>query len=224
MINTFPKSPSPDPSPTATNQRSSVGHPTSKRQHSSSVWCSPSSSGTSEGGYAKGCDTRTGTGVAAAPFVCVFITGDEGERESLGRICCRRGSVGAASACAISNRDAGVAVECRRGSRTRIVCGLGGPARERNVPSDASATRGGGETVPFVEWVLTDAKAGAASDVRRRERMEVANGATVRLVARLRLTGDGGSVIGLDSTGCWISSVRSIGQRCTRWRKPCMRV
>jgi hypothetical protein len=76
--------------------------------------------------------------------------------------------------------------------------------------------------VPFVECVLTDAKAATASDVRRRERMEVANGVTVRLLARLRLTGDGGSVIGLDSTGCWISSVRSIGQRCTRWRKPCV--
>jgi hypothetical protein len=44
-----------------------------------------------------------------------------------------------------------------------MVCGElgGGPARERSVPSDASATRGGGETVPvpLVECTLTIAKA-----------------------------------------------------------------
>ncbi len=152
MTSTLPKSPSPGPSPTAINQRSSVGHPTSKRQHSSSVWCSPSSSGTSAGGYANGCDTSTGVGAGAAPFACVFIAGEEGERESPGRTtCCRRGSAGAASACAISNRDAGVVVERRRDSRTRTVCGLDGPARQRSVPSDASAAREGGETVPLVE-------------------------------------------------------------------------
>ena len=223
MINTLPKSPSPEPSPTATSQRSSVGRPTSNRQHSSSVWCSPSSSGTSEGGYANGCDTRTGV-EGAAPFACVFTTGEEGERESLGRTTCRRGSVGPASACAISKRDAGVVVECRRGSRTRMVCGLGGPARERSVPSDASATRGGGETVPPVECSLTVAKTGATSDGRRLGRMKVACGATDRLLARFRLLsgeGDGGSVADLASRGCWIASVRSIGQQYTRRRKPC---
>jgi len=231
MINTLPKEPSPEPSPTATSQRSNLGHPTSKQQHSSSVWCSPSSSGTSEGGYANGCDTRIGVDEGAAPFACVFTTGEEGERESLGRTtCCRRGSVGTASACAISNRDAGVVVECRRGSRTRMVCGeLGSPARERSVPSEASATRGGGETVPvlLVECTLTVAKVCTTSDVRRLGRTNVVCGAMERLLARLRKLppplmgeGDGGSVVGLDSWG-WISSV-SIGQRCTRRRKPCM--
>lgn len=107
-----------------------------------------------------------------------------------------------------------------------MVCGLGGPARERSVPSDASATRGGGETVPLVECTLTVAKACATSDVRRLGRMNVACGVTDRLLARLRLLptgeGDGGSVVGLDSRGCWSSSVRSIGQQCTRRRKPCI--
>jgi len=79
------------------------------------------------------------------------MAGEEGEREILGRTCCRRGSVGPASDCAISNREAGVAVECRRGSRTRTVCGLGGTTRKRSVPRDASAPREGGETVPLVE-------------------------------------------------------------------------
>jgi hypothetical protein len=139
--------------------------------------------------------------------------------------------VGTARACAISNRDAGVVVECRRGSRTRIVCGeLGdGPARERSVPRDASATRGGGDTVPvpLIECTLTVVKAVATSDVRRLGRTDVACEAMDMLLARLRpppLTGegDGGSVVGLDSGGCccWISSV-SMGQRCTRRRKPC---
>jgi hypothetical protein len=130
--------------------------------------------------------------------------------------------VGTARACAISNKDAGVVVECRRGSRTRMVCGEldGGPARERSVPSDASATRGGGETVPvpLVECTLTVAKACATSDVRRLGRTDVACGEKEKLLARLRLAltgeGDGGSVVGLDSRGCccWISSV-SMGQR-----------
>jgi hypothetical protein len=111
-----------------------------------------------------------------------------------------------------------------------MVCGElgGGPARERSVPSDASATRGGGETVPvpLVECTLTIAKACATSDVRRLGRTDVECRATEKLLARLRppLTGegDGGSVVGLDSgcCCCWISSV-SIGQRCTRRRKPC---
>ena len=110
-----------------------------------------------------------------------------------------------------------------------MVCGElgGGPARERSVPSDASATRGGGETVPvpLVECTLTVAKAGATSDVRRLGRTDVACEAMDILLARLRLPltgeGDGGSVIGLDSGGCccWISSV-SMGQRCTRRRNP----
>ena len=142
MINTLPKSPSPNPPPTATSQRSNVGHPTSNWQHNSSAWCSPSRSDTSAGGYANGCDDRTGAGAAVPPFVWVFIAGEDGERESLGRTACRRGSTaGAANACAISNRDAGIAVEWRRSSRGRTVCGLlGGPAaRERSVPSDASA-------------------------------------------------------------------------------------
>jgi hypothetical protein len=222
MINTLPKSPSPEPSPTAISQRSSVGHPTSKRQHNSSVWCSPSSSGTSAGGYANGCDIRTGAGAAATPFACAFIAGEEGERDGLGRTtCCRRGSVGVASAWAISNRDAGVVVEWRRGSRARIVRGLGGPARRRSVPSDDSAARGGSETVPLVECALTVAKAGDTSDVRRLERMEVASGLTVRLLARLRPMGDGGKVDGLASVCCWTSSL-STGQRCTRRKKPCV--
>jgi len=224
MIRTLPKSPSPDPLPTAINQRSSVGHPTSKREHSSSVWCSPSSSGTSAGGYANGCDTNTGVGVGAAPFACVLMAGEEGERDILGRTCCRRGSVvGPASACAISNRDAGVVVECRRGSRTRTVCGLDGATRKRSVPPrDASAAREGGETVPLVEWALTVANASAASDVRRLGRMDVGCVATVKLLARLRLMGDGGRVVGLDPRGCWTSSVRSTGQRWTRRRNPCV--
>lgn len=206
----------------AVNQRSSIGHPTSKQQHSSSVWCLPSSSGTSAGGYANGCDTSIGAGAGAATFACVFMTGEEGERESLGRTtCCRRGSVGAASAWAISNRDAGLVVECRRGSRTRTVCGLDGATRRRSVPREASASRPGGETVPLVEYALTAAKAGTASDVRRLGRMDVVSGVTVRLLARLRLMGDGGRVVGLDPMGCWTSSVRRTGQRCTRRRKPC---
>lgn len=106
-----------------------------------------------------------------------------------------------------------------------MVCGLGGPARERSVPSDASATRVGGETVPLVECSLTVANACTTSDVRRLGRMNVACAATDMLLARLRLPtgeGDGGSVACLDSRGCcWITSVRSIGQRCTRRRKPC---
>jgi len=91
-----------------------------------------------------------------------------------------------------------------------MVCGElgGGPARARSVPSDASAKRGGGETVPvpLVEYALTAAKAGTTSDMRRLGRTNVACGATERLLARLRalLTGegDGGSVVGLDSGGC----------------------
>ena len=112
-----------------------------------------------------------------------------------------------------------------------MVCGElgGGPARERSVPSDASATRGGGETVPvpLIECTLTVAKAGATSDVRRLGRTDVECAATDMLLARLRPPptgeGDGGSVVGLDSGGCccWTSSV-SMGQRCTRRRKPCM--
>lgn len=111
-----------------------------------------------------------------------------------------------------------------------MVCGLGGLTRERSVPSDASATRGGGETVPLVECSFTVAKAGTTSDVRRLGRMNAACEAAVRLLARLRPfagEGDGGSVAGLDSWGCWISSARSIGQRCTRRRKPyrpCVRI
>lgn len=77
-------------------------------------------------------------------FVCVLIAGDDGERESFGRA-----GAGTAKVCVISNSDAGVAAACR----ARTVCGLlGGPdARERSVPSDASAARGGSETVPLVE-------------------------------------------------------------------------
>jgi hypothetical protein len=226
MIKTLPKFPSPEPSPTAISQCSSVGHPTSKRQHNSSVWCSPSSSGTSAGGYANGCDIGRGAGAAATPFACVLIAGEEGERDSLGRTtCCKRGSAGAAASdCAISNRDPGVVVEWRLGSRMRIVCGLGGgPARRRSVPSDASAARGGGETVPLVECAFTAAKAGDTSDVRRLGRMEVvANGLTFRLLARLRPTGDGGNVGGLASDGCWNSLFRRTGHRCTRRKKPCV--
>jgi len=79
-----------------------------------------------------------------------------------------------------------------------MVGGLDGPPgpRHRSVPSDASAAWGGGETVPLVECALTVAKAVAASDVRRLERMDAPSGATLRLLARLRLTGDGGSVAG----------------------------
>jgi hypothetical protein len=73
-----------------------------------------------------------------------------------------------------------------------MVCGLDGVARRRSVPSDASAARLGGETVPLVECVLTVAKAGTASDVRRLGRIDVGSGTTVRLLARLRLIGDGG--------------------------------
>src|SRR6266436_16859 len=103
---------------------------------------------------------------------------------------CRRGSVGPARACAISNRDAGVVVECRRGSRIRMVCGElgGGPPRARSVPRDASATRGGGETVPvpLVECTLTVVKTCATSDVRRLGRRDVACEAMDMLLARLR--------------------------------------
>jgi hypothetical protein len=115
-------------------------------------------------------------------------------------------------------------VEWRRGSRTRMVCGLEGPPgpRQRSVPSDASAARGGGETVPLVESAFTVAKAATASDVRRLGRMDAASEVTFRLLARLRLMGDGGSVVGLDSRGCWMSSVMRIGQRWTRRRKPCV--
>lgn len=83
--------------------------------------------------------------------------------------------------------------------------------------------------VPLVEYTLTVAKAGATSDVRRLGRTDVVCEAKDMLLARLRPPlkgeGDGGSVVGLDSWGCccWISSV-SIGQRCTRRRKPCMRL
>ena len=221
MINTFPKSPSPDPPPTATSQRSNVGHPTSNWQHNSSAWCSPSRSGARAGGYAKGCDTRTGAGAAAPPFDWVFTRGKDGERESLGRTTV----AGAAKACVISNSDAGAAIEWR----ARMVCGLllGAPApvRERSVPSDASAARGGSETVPLGECALMVANAGNASEVRRLGRMEDgAYGGTVRLLARLRpLIGDGGRVVGLASVswGCWTSSTRRIGQRCTRRKKPC---
>ena len=86
-----------------------------------------------------------------------------------------------------------------------MVCGLGGPARERSVPSDASATRGGGDTVPIVECSLTVAKAGTTSDVRRLGRMNVVWEAAVRLLARLRPftgEGEGGSVVGLDPWDC----------------------
>jgi hypothetical protein len=113
-----------------------------------------------------------------------------------------------------------VVVEWRRGSRTRIVCGLGGPARRRSVPSDASAARGGSETVPLVECALTVTKAGDTSDVRRLVRMEAASGLTVRVLARLRPTGDGGKVGGLASV-C-TSSMRSTGHRCTRRKRPCV--
>jgi hypothetical protein len=106
----------------------------------------------------------------------------------------------------------------------RTVCGLlGGPdPRERNVPSDASATRGGSETVPLVECALTVANASIASEVRRLARMEEegASGGTIKLLARLRgPIGEGGSVVVFVS-GC-ASSAWRIGQRCTRRRKPC---
>ena len=54
LIKFSPKAPSSEPSPTATRQRSSVGHAISRQQHSSSVLVSSSSSGTNEGGYANG--------------------------------------------------------------------------------------------------------------------------------------------------------------------------
>jgi hypothetical protein len=95
-----------------------------------------------------------------------------------------------------------------------MVCGLSGLTRERNVPSDASATRGGGETVLLVECSFTVAKAGTTSDVQCLGRMNAACEATVRLLARLRPfagEGAGGRVAGLDSWGCWISSVRHHG-------------
>jgi hypothetical protein len=79
--------------------------------------------------------------------------------------------------------------------------------------------------VPLVECSLTAAKAGTTSDVRRLGRMNAAWEVAVRLLARLRPftgEGEGGIVTGLDPWDCWISSVRSIGQRCTRRRKPCM--
>ena len=146
-----------------------------------------------------------------------MIAGDDGERESLGRT-----AAGPANDCVISNSDAGVAAEWR----ARTVCGLlGGPgARARSVPSDASAARGGSETVPLVECAFTVAKASTASEVRRLARMEEddVSGGTVRLLARLRgPMGEGGSVVVvLVSAGC-ASSVMRNGQRCTRRRKPC---
>jgi hypothetical protein len=81
-----------------------------------------------------------------------------------------------------------------------MVCGrLGGPdPRERNVPSDASAARGGSETVTLVECTLTVANASISSEVRRlaRTEKEEASGGTVRLVARLRgPMGEGGRVV-----------------------------
>jgi hypothetical protein len=149
------------------------------------------------------------------PLVWVLIAGDDGERESLGRT-----GTGAANVCVISNSDAGVAAAWR----ARTVCGLlGGPdPRERNVPSDASAARGGSETVPLVECALTVANASIASEVRRFARMEEeASGGTVRLVARLRgPMGEGGRVVVFVSVGC-VSSACRIGQRCTRRRNPC---
>jgi hypothetical protein len=68
------------------------------------------------------------------------------------------------------------------------------------VPSDASAARGGRETVPLVECALTVANASIASEVRRLARMEEegASGGTVKLLARLRgPIGEGGSVVSL---------------------------
>jgi hypothetical protein len=112
--------------------------------------------------------------------------------------------------------------------------GGGGGARERSVPSDASAARGGGsETVPLGESALTVANAGKASEVRRLRRMEDddESGGTVRLLARLRPLpmGDGGGrgggegvFVSVGCCGCWTSSARKIGQRCTRRRKPCL--
>jgi hypothetical protein len=144
-----------------------------------------------------------------------LIAGDDGERESLGRT-----GGGGPNVCVISNSDAGVA----EAWRARTVCGLLGGAdpRERNVPSDASAARGGSETVPLVECALTVANASIASEVRRLARMEEegASGGTVKLLARLRgPIGEGGSVVVFVS-GC-ASSAWRIGQRCTRRRNPC---
>ena len=166
-------------------------------------------------------------------FDCwVLIAGDEGERESLGRT-----GGGGAKDCVISNSDAGVAVVAAAW-RTRTVCGLlGAPpdVRERSVPREASAARGGRETVPLVECVLTVANASIASEVRRLlarrvEAVDVSGGSTVRLLARLRRPiGEGGSVpvvVGLPSVVlgccccCCASSARSIGQRCMRRRNP----
>ena len=161
------------------------------------------------------------------PFDWVLIAGDEGERESLGRV-----GGGGAKDCVISNNDAGVVAAAAW--RTRTVCGLLGAAappdaRVRSVPRDASAARGGSETVPLVECAFTVANASIASEVRRLlARMveaEDASGGTVRLLARLRRPiGEGGSVVGLAaaSVGCWCcaSSARRIGQRCMRRRKP----
>jgi hypothetical protein len=147
-----------------------------------------------------------GTGVAAPPFVWVLIAGVDGERDILGRT----GTAGTANDCVISKSDAGVAAEWR-GART--VCWLlGGPAatRERSVPSDASAARGGSETVPLVECVLTVAKASIASEVRRFGRGDDTSGGTVRLLARLRWPmGEGGNVVvdvvGLAASGACAS-------------------
>lgn len=89
--------------------------------------------------------------------------------------------------------------------------------------------------MPLVECVLTAAKDGDASEVRRLGRTEDdddddgANGpgaTTVRLLARLRLpsapTGDGGKVVvdGFVSVED-LSLLRSTGQRWTRRKKPC---
>jgi hypothetical protein len=90
--------------------------------------------------------------------------------------------------------------------------------------------------VPLVECVLTVAKAGEASEVRRLGRTgdvddddDVASGpgaTTVRLLARLRLlpstpTGDGGKVVGGFVSVAGLSLLRSTGQRWTRRKKPC---